>query len=250
MIWDFILVAPSSPLTYPTVKILPRPFASWRDHDDLARDRPLRWQIFAIAAFLVCGPVFVEAPLVRSFPCLSLAIAPALTVVGLVLMCQPRSRLWGDLMVGFSWSWLAGSIYWGWLRWEPLWHLPVEAIAVPIVAVCLWHGWGRVGSLFYLGSLLGTAVTDGYFYIAHLIPHWQQVMAASDPTQVATILQAALAQVHTPWGLGWAAGLATILLLAGVIALQSRRLSWWAFAGAVLSTIVVDGLFWLAAAIA
>ena len=206
------------------------------------------WLVFAAAVFLVSVPVFIEAPLVRSLPLLSLAMTAGWVWLSFTLI-RTSSYLWGDLLLGFSWSWLAGSIYWGWLRWEPLLHLPVEAIGVPFAIVCLRLGWGKIGNFFYLGSLLGTVVTDVYFYLVDLIPHWRQIMQV-EPALVSPILQSAVAQVQTPWGQGWALMLAIVLLMVGIFPLRYKQLHWWAFSGAVLSTILVDSLFWLAAAAA
>ncbi len=164
-------------------------------------------------------------------------------------MSRTSTYLWGDLLLGFSLSWLAGSLYWGWLRWEPLLHLPVEAIALPFALVWIKRDWAKVGNFFYLGSLLGTVLTDVYFYIVDLIPHWRQLMQV-EPELAAPILQSALAQVQTPWGQAWALVLAVVLLTVGILPLRYQQLHWWAFSGAVLSTILVDSLFWIAAAAA
>ncbi|MEA5535957.1 DUF3120 domain-containing protein [Crocosphaera sp. XPORK-15E] len=207
------------------------------------------WLVFLAAGFLVSVPVFIEAPLVRLFPEISVLMTGGWLWVSFYLMRQPKTQLWGDLLFGFSWSWLAGSVYWGWLRWEPLIHLPVESMGVPIALWCLWRGWGKIGNFFYLGSLLGTAITDIYFYITGLIPHWRQLMQV-DPSLATPIFQAALAQVQTPWGLSWAVVLANALLGMGLWAMQQSDRHWWAFAGAVLSTILVDSLFWFAASFA
>lgn len=207
------------------------------------------WLVFAAAVFLVSVPVFIEAPLVRSLPLLSLTMTVGLVWLSFKLMSRPSSYLWGDLLLGFSLSWLAGSIYWGWLRWEPLLHLPVEAIALPFALVCLQRGWALVGNFFYLGSLLGTVITDVYFYTVDLIPHWRQIMQV-EPELVSPILHSAVSQVQTPWGLSWALILATMLLTIGILPLRRQQCHWWAFSGAVLSTILVDSLFWLAAAAA
>jgi hypothetical protein len=205
--------------------------------------------VFAAAVLLVSVPVFVEAPLVRSLPMLSLAMTAGWVWLSFNLMSRPSTYLWGDLLLGFSWSWLAGSIYWGWLRWEPLFHLPVEAIGLPFALWCLRRNWGKVGNFFYLGSLLGTVLTDVYFYLVDLMPHWRQIMLV-DPAEVSPILQSALAQVQTPWGQGWALTLALVLLIVGVFSLRYQQRHWYAFSGAVLSTILVDSLFLLAAAAA
>lgn len=207
------------------------------------------WLVFTAAAFLVSVPVFIQAPLVRQMPWVSLAITLGWVWLGLRLFKQPKTQLWGDLLLGFSWSWLAGSIYWGWLRWEPLIHLPIEAIGLPFTLWGLWRGWGRVGNLFYLGSLFGTALTDVYFYLVDLIPYWRQVMRV-DPALATPIFQSAIAQVQTPWGIALAVVLASILLIVGLWSLAKGQLAWLAFSGAVLSTILVDSLFWLAASMA
>jgi Protein of unknown function (DUF3120) len=207
------------------------------------------WLMFAAASFLVSVPVFIQAPLVRLLPWLSLVLTVGWVGLAIALWKHRETHLWGDLLLGFSWSWLAGSIYWGWLRWEPLIHLPIEAIGLPFALVCLSRRWGRIGNWFYLGSLFGTAITDLYFYLVDLIPSWRQLMQV-EPALATPILQTAIAQVQTPWGIAWAIALASLLLIVGTLPLRSMQLHWWAFSGAVLSTIMVDGLFWLAASAA
>lgn len=202
--------------------------------------------MFAAAACLVSVPVFFQAPLVRLVPWLSLVLTAGWLGLSLVLRRRPSTYVWGDLLLGFTWTWLAGSIYWGWLRWEPLLHLPIEAIGLPIALVCLKRGWGKIGNWFYLGSLFGTVMTDVYFYLVDLIPYWRQLMQV-EPSLASPILRSAVAQMQTTWGMGWAMVLVTVLLVTGSWPLRSRQLHWWTFSGAVLSTIVVDGLFWIAA---
>ncbi|MBR8828066.1 MAG: DUF3120 domain-containing protein [Gomphosphaeria aponina SAG 52.96 = DSM 107014] len=207
------------------------------------------WLIFAAAAFLISVPVFVQAPLVRLLPWVSLMITGFWVFLGVKLQNRPQTRIWGDLLLGFSWSWLAGSIYWGWLRWEPLIHLPVEAIGLPFACWCILRRKGLIGNLFYLGSLIGTAITDLYFYITGLIPHWRELMQV-EPALATPIFQNAIAEVQTAWGISWAVVLVNLLLAMGLWAMQKMELHWWAFGGAVLSTILVDSLFWVAASIA
>jgi len=202
--------------------------------------------VFAAAVFLVSVPVFIEAPLVRSLPWVSLGMTAGWVWLSFALMSRPSTKVWGDLLLGFSWSWLAGSLYWGWLRWEPFYHLPVEAIGLPFALVCLRRNWAMVGNFFYLGSLLGTALTDMYFYLVELIPHWRQLMRV-EPALASPILQSALEQVQTAWGQGWAVILILVLLTLGILPLRKQQQQWWAFSGAVLSTILVDILFWVAA---
>lgn len=207
------------------------------------------WLTFAAAVFLVSVPVFVEAPLVRWMPSLSLAIAGLWVWLSLTLISRSATYVWGDLLLGFSWSWLAGAIYWGWLRWEPLWHLPIESLGLPFACWCLAKNWGKVGNWFYLGSLLGTVLTDVYFYLVDLVPYWRQIMQV-EPASVSPILQTAFMQVQTPWGQTWAVVLALVLLVAGVYPLRTKQIHWYAFSGAVLSTILVDTLFLIAASAA
>ncbi len=204
------------------------------------------WGVFAGSAFLVSVPVFIEAPLVRHYPVLSVVITILWVSLGWILSQRAQSQTWGDLILGFSWSWLAGAIYWGWFRWEPAIHIPIESIGVPFAIWALWRGVGKVGALFYLGSLLGTAITDLYFYQVGLMEHWKQVMQV-DPTLAMPILQQAIAQVRTPWGTAWAVVLVNLLLGVGIIPLGTKQWHWYAFSGAVLTTIVVDSLFlWVA----
>ena len=209
------------------------------------------WRVFLAASFLVSVPVFFQAPIVRLFPQISLVLTLFWVGVGWSLYRRPQSRWWGDIIIGFSWSWLAGSIYWGWLRAEPLIHIPVESIGLPFALWCIWRGWGKIGNFFYLGSLLGTAITDLYFYLTNVIPYWRELMTVDiDPALAAPILKSALAQVQTPWGISWAIVLVNILLAISWWSLRKSELHWWAFAGAVLSTILVDSLFLVAAYIA
>ncbi|MBW4668581.1 MAG: DUF3120 domain-containing protein [Cyanomargarita calcarea GSE-NOS-MK-12-04C] len=207
------------------------------------------WLVFAAAVFLVSVPVFIEAPIVRSLPWLSLGLTGFWVWLSFKLMSHSATYVWGDLLLGFSWSWLAGAIYWGWLRWEPLYHLPVESIGLPFAVWCLIRNWGKIGNWFYLGSLLGTVLTDVYFYLVDLTPYWRQIMQV-EPDKAAQVLRNALLQVKTPWGEGWAVVLLIVLLTVGVLALAKPSRHWYAFGGAVLSTILVDSLFLLAACLA
>jgi hypothetical protein len=72
----------------------------------------------------------------------------------------------------------------------------------------------------------------------------------TDPSGASQILQNALAQVQTPWGEGWAVILALMLMTVGTASLLYKQSHWYAFGGAVLSTILVDSLFLLAAVLA
>jgi hypothetical protein len=207
---------------------------------------PIPLSIFGAAAFLVSVPVFFEAPLVRLFPLLSLMLTGVWAWLSIALASKPKTQLWGDLLTGFTWTWLAGSLYWGWLRWEPAFHLPIEAIALPIALFGITQNWCKIGNFFYLGSLFGTVVTDIYFYLADLIPYWKRLMQV-EPEAVQPIFQQALVQMNTPWGLFWVVALASLLFSVGIFSFRLRTLHWFAFSGAVLATIFVDSLFWVAA---
>ncbi len=198
------------------------------------------------AAFLVSIPVFLQAPLVRVIPWISLAMTAGWLGLSWFLSNRVSTQRWGDLLFGFTWTWLAGSIYWGWLRWEPLLHLPIEAIGLPFAIWGLQQQRGKIGNWFYLGSLFGTAMTDFYFYLVDLIPYWRQLMVV-EPSLAQPIFQNAIAQIETPWGAGCAIMLVGVLLAVGCWALRSPKIHGWTFGGAVLSTLFVDGLFWLAA---
>jgi hypothetical protein len=58
------------------------------------------WLVFAASVFLVSVPVFVEAPLVRSFPVLSVFLTGFLLWLSMRLMSSSRTYLWGDLLIG------------------------------------------------------------------------------------------------------------------------------------------------------
>lgn len=170
--------------------------------------------------------------------------------LSLNLLNRPATWQWGDLLLGFTLTWLTGGIYWGWMRWEPLLHLPVEAALVPVAVWYLQQGKGKIGNWFYLGSLFGTAVTDGYFWGTGLMPYWRQLMRVADPEAAIPIFQSAIATANTPWGISSAAILAVVLTAVGIWPLRSQKLHWWAFGGAVLGTILVDSLFLVAAPVA
>jgi len=210
-----------------------------------------RIRAFLFAAFLVAVPVFIQAPLVRVAPTLSFVMTGAWLWLGYRWMDntdvhKPNRALWGDLIVGFSWTWLAGSVYWGWFRTNPYIHLPIESIGLPIVIVLMFLGRARIGNYFYLGSLIGTAITDIYFYCVGLIPYWRELMI-SPPEDAGSILHGALLRMETYEGVGYAIVLLTLLIMLGTIPMRSRSTRWWAFSGAILSTILVDSLFLVAA---
>jgi hypothetical protein len=204
----------------------------------------------ALAALLVSLPVFLQAPWVRFDPVGS-ALFTALLVLAGVLLQGQRQEHWrqsGSVLVGFSGSWLAGSLFWGWCRLHPLWHLPIEAFALPLALGGLTMARWRLGCAFYLGSLAGTACTDAVMALTGVMQQWPLVLQAS-AAQAPLLLQAAALQVLQPLPF------TTVLLAAGGLTLLCRRLwslgpAWRLGAASLLTTLVVDGLFLLAALLA
>ena len=200
-------------------------------------------------------PVFAQAPLVRSAPWVSLVLTLLWLGLSLHLLSLRPYRIWGNLLYGFTLTWLCGSLYWGWLRTEPLWHMPIEAIALPIAIWGLRRGFARVGNYFLLGSMFGTAITDLYIHTVNLLPQWRVAMQPTVSDVALTgAMQDATFKMQSQLGLVSAVVLALLLLVVGMVGVwqgEDRQgnvqLHWWAFSGAVLFTLVVDGLFGLGA---
>jgi hypothetical protein len=136
-------------------------------------------------------------------------------------------------------------LFWGWCRLHPLWHLPIEAFALPLALGGLNSRW-RLAASFYLASLLGTACTDGVMAITGVMRHWTEVLLAP-ADQAALQLQAAALEVLQPLPLA-------VTLLAGALLLVlCRRLllhpdpAWRLAASAIATTLAVDGVFLAAA---
>jgi hypothetical protein len=203
----------------------------------------------AAGALLVALPVFLQAPWVRLAPFSAAVFTLPLVLIG-VLLEQRRHQGWstaGALLVGFSGSWLGGCLFWGWCRLHPLWHLPIEAFALPLALAGLKGRW-RLAASFYLASLLGTACTDGVMAITGVMTHWREVLLAP-LDQAAPLLHQAALDVLQPLPLA-IVGLAG----CGLIGLCRHYWShpnpaWRLAASALATTLCVDGLF-LAAALA
>lgn len=198
------------------------------------------------AIFLVSVPVLFQAPLVRVWPWFSLELTTVWVLIGYWLLQRPAQQRWGDLLIGFSWCWLCGSLYWGWLRLLPLWHLPVEAIALPLAIYCLHKNHLRIGAYFYLGSLLGTSITDLYFYLIDVIPYWVAIMQV-DVSESTALLREAFTHVQTIWGVCSALGCAGVLIWVAWRVQRQGTVEAWVLGGAVLGTLLVDSLFGLVA---
>ncbi|MFM7549524.1 MAG: DUF3120 domain-containing protein [Cyanobacteriota bacterium] len=200
-------------------------------------------------ALLVALPVFLQAPWVRVAPASATLFTAVLTLTGVVLHQQRQLRLReaGALLVGFAGSWLGGCLFWGWCRLHPIWHLPIEAFALPLALAGLTGRW-RLGCALYLGSLAGTAATDAAIALTGLMPLWPQVLAA-EPLQAAALLQGAAQVVLEPQSL-------LVVLAAGLLLVQTSCWLWrWGQAGrvagaALFTTLAIDGLFLAAALLA
>jgi len=209
--------------------------------------QPAALPLTLAGALLVALPVFLQAPWVRLAPFSAALFTAPLLLCG-VLLAQHNDRRLSDagtLLVGFSGSWLGGCLFWGWLRLHPLWHLPIEAFALPLALGGLRGRW-RLAASFYLASLLGTACTDGVMALTGVMQRWTEVLNAP-LDQAAGLLHEAALQVLQPLPLG-------ITLLAAALLIRLCQRTWqhpdpaWRLAGsAVATTLAVDGLFLAAA---
>ncbi|MFM7652015.1 MAG: DUF3120 domain-containing protein [Vulcanococcus sp.] len=198
-------------------------------------------------ALLVALPVFLQAPWVRLAPFSAVLFTAPLLMLALVIESRrdPQWQNFGALLVGFSGSWLGGCLFWGWCRLHPLWHLPIEAFALPLALGGLRGRW-RLAASFYLASLLGTACTDAVMAITGVMGCWTTVLQAPIEQAPALLQQAALG-VLQPLPLA-----VTLLTGLGLTALCRRTWShqdpaWRVGASAVATTLAVDGLFLAAA---
>jgi hypothetical protein len=204
-----------------------------------------------VAALLVLLPVFLQAPWVRLQPFSAALFTLPLLLLGLSLerYGQGAWKTSGPLLVGFSGSWLAGCLFWGWCREHPLWHLPIEAFALPLALTGLSGRW-RIACSFYLASLLGTACTDAVMALIGVMRLWPAVVQAT-PDQAILLLQAAAQTVIQPPSLLLVLGVAAALGAGCYWAWRDHRDGAWRIAAAALATTVaVDGLFLGAALLA
>ncbi|MEB3307720.1 MAG: DUF3120 domain-containing protein [Cyanobacteriota bacterium] len=194
-------------------------------------------------------PVFLEAPWARLAPWGATLFTAVLVAAGILLerSGERHLRVAGIVLVGFAGSWLGGSVFWGWCRLHPLWHLPIEGFALPLALAGLGGRW-RLGCALYLGSLLGTAATDAVIALTGLMPLWPRILLA-EPTAAGLLLQQAGLELLQPFALVVLAGAAGLLL----------RISFWIWplgqagriaAAALATTLAIDGLFLGAALIA
>ena len=201
------------------------------------------------AVLLVAVPVFLQAPLVRQAP-LAAALFTLPLVAAAVLLERHGRGSWqqlGPLLVGFSGSWLAGCLFWGWFREHPLLHLPIEAFALPLALAGLGGRW-RLAGAFYLASLLGTAATDTAIALTGLMPLWPQVLSAP-LSEAPLLLRQAGETVLEPANITLVTAMAALLI--GVCTQLWKRGGPAKVSAATLAaTLAVDGLFLVAALLA
>ena len=201
------------------------------------------------AVLLVAVPVFLQAPLVRQAP-LAAALFTLPLVAAAVLLERHGRGPWqqfGPLLVGFSGSWLAGCLFWGWFREHPLLHLPIEAFALPLALAGLGGRW-RLAGAFYLASLLGTAATDTAIALTGLMPLWPQVLSAP-LSEAPLLLHQAGETVLEPANIALVTAIAALLI--GVCAQLWKQGGPARVSAATLAaTLAVDGLFLAAALLA
>jgi len=213
----------------------------------LSRFRPQSIGVLPLAAaLLVTLPVFVQAPWVRADPFSATLTTVPILALGILLGLskRPDHHQIGALLVGFAGSWLGGSLFWGWCRLHPIWHLPVESVALPLALAGLRSRW-RLAGAFYLTSLLGTAATDGAIALTGVMELWPGVLNAP-PHEAMVLLQAAAQRVLQPMALAVVLGFALVLMLL-CRKLWSLGSIWKIGAVALATTLAVDGLFLMAA---
>ena len=131
------------------------------------------------SSFFVILPIFLQAPWVRFQPNSALIFTFFILATGIFLSSEPSKKFFiiGSLLLGVAGSWLGGSLFWGWLSAHPILHIPVEAVALPLALVGLGTKW-KIGSSFYIASLIGTAITDITIFFTGLMDQWMEVINA------------------------------------------------------------------------
>ena len=149
--------------------------------------RPISLRLWS--SFFVILPIFVQAPWVRLEPISALCFTFIILLV-LYVLYKSNSDKWfivSSLLLGVSGSWLGGCLFWGWLSPFPILHIPVEAVVLPLALIGLGTNW-KIGSSFYISSLIGTAVTDITIFLIGIMDQWREVIKA-DSENAPLILQ-------------------------------------------------------------
>ena len=198
---------------------------------------------------MVVLPVFVQAPWVHVFPFSAFLFSFTIFFIGFYLLKFTTEKFFavGSLLVGVSWSWLGGCLFWGWLRAHPVWHLPVESIALPVALSLLQTRW-KIGASFYLASLLGTAFTDVMIVVTGVMKSWPEVVDAPF-SEASKMLSSTAEKLFAPYSL-IAISIAALLIIwiANWMNQQSKLDTsscdaWLVSSAALTTTLWVDGLF-------
>jgi len=198
---------------------------------------------------MVVLPVFVQAPWVNSHPFSTFLFGFILLAFGLLIepILGEKYQNIGALIMGVSWSWFGGCLFWGWLRGHPIWHLPVESIALPFAIISLQSKF-RIGGGFYLASLLGTAFTDLMILLTGVMKSWPLVVEAPFE-QAPKLLNQTAYELLKPLNISLIliAGLSILLISLSMQVNSTKEILFsetWLVASAALSTTLwVDGLF-------
>ncbi len=224
-----------------------------RFHDqlDISKDtfliRPIALRLWA--SFFVILPIFVQAPWVRFEPLSALCVTFLILSLA-VILSRNESDKWfivSSLLLGVSGSWLGGCLFWGWLSAYPILHIPVEAVALPLAFVGLGTKW-KIGSSFYISSLLGTAVTDITIFLTGIMDQWKEVINADSDTAPLILQKTSENLIHLK-------SLSIIVVMAILLWLLSKEISNSAVTNStkgkallvssyvIQTTLIVDGIF-------
>jgi len=150
-------------------------------YDGTFLSRPIALRFWS--SFFVILPIFIQAPWVRLEPISALCFTFVI-LLGSFILNQEGKNKWfivSSLLLGVSGSWLGGCLFWGWLSPFPILHIPVEAVALPLALIGIGSNW-KIGSSFYISSLLGTAVTDITIFLIGIMDQWREVITADAAT--------------------------------------------------------------------
>ena len=202
---------------------------------------------------LVVLPVFLQAPWAHFNPLSACCFTGVIFLFG-IFLAQFGGERWfdvGSLFLGVSGSWLGGSLFWGWLRVYPVLHIPVEAVALPIAIFALSTRW-RLGAVFYLACLLGTALTDLMMVLTGVMNQWPAVVQAPLIEAPELLNQAATGLLNPKAILFLVFGALSIGLGANFMQQKAKsvdydRSSLLVISAALTTTLWVDGLFFVTA---
>ena len=204
---------------------------------------------------MVVLPVFLQAPWVRVHPFSATLFTALLVAIGVVLNRSDNQQKadFGSLIIGFCGSWLAGCVFWGWLRAHPVLHLPVEAFALPLALAGFGTRW-RLASAFYLSSLVGTAFTDLMMAVTGVMRFWPGVVTASMDTAPQLLHEAGLHLLHPLPLTALVLAASSIVWLAGTLSKREMAVfksndTLSMSAAVLMTTLWVDGLFLLTAVV-